>query len=284
ARVRMTGIVAAASFIAFVFTPQYLFGGIFFATNLRYGAPAIVLGFVLLPVTLRRLPRATVAGLAAMVVLTQLDRVSWPVSFGGSSFFTSVPRSWAGPGVVATMILGGLGVLAVLVWRRIPPQRWKMPVAIVIATVLVTAPLAVGNHRYQSTRYVGVAPFPGVNAWVRNVHHARIGAFGAYVHLKYPFAGADWSNRVDYLGVQREGGGWDPPQTCAEWLKLIEVARYDYLIILGPNNGTGALAWTLSQRDARIVVHNSTDATGRVDIVALDPAVRQRVCSTQPQP
>lgn len=281
-RVRMTGIVAAASFVAFLFTPQYLFGGVFFATNLRYGAPAIMLGLVFLPVTLRRMPRIVVVGLASLVVLTQLDPVSWPVGFGGPSFFASVPRAWAGPGAVATVLVSGVVVVAVLMWRRVPPHRWKVSVGIVIATILVTAPLAIDNHRYQSVRYVGVQPFPTVYSWVRNVHHARIGVFGAYIHVKYPFAGADWSNRVDYLGVERADGGWDTPKNCDQWLEIVEAGKYDYLIVLGPANGDGPLSWTSSQPDARIVVHTplGSQATGkgRIDVVALDPTVRNRGC------
>jgi hypothetical protein len=276
-RVRMLGVVAVVADLAYLVTPQYLFGGIFFATNLRYAAPGLVLGLVLFPVVAREWRAWVLPAFAGVLVLTQLDPVAWSTGFGGPSFFASVQRSAAVRGALATLALLALGALAVAAWNRAPATRVRAPLAAVLAPLALLLVLTGVHGRYLDARYRGTKPFPAVYQWVRGVHHANIGVFGQYVYLKSPFAGPDLSNRVQYLGVDIGDGEWRPPKTCAEWVALLEQGRYDHVIIFGPDGAPGPATWTAGQPDAELVVQEGS-AAGRTRVFSLDAGRRDRRC------
>ncbi len=259
-RIRMLGIVALVCNLAYFVMPQYLYGGIFFATNLRYAAPGIALGLVLFPIVLRDHRRWTLPAFAGVLVATQLDPVSWPVPFGGSSFFSSIDRSSAWRGGIAALILVTMTVGAWALWRLTPARRFKVPAATTAIALAMLLGFAGIHGRYLEGRYRGTFGFPNIYEYVRNVHHANIGVNGQYVYLKSPFAGPDLTNRVQYLGVDIGGGTWRPPATCEEWIALLQEGRYDYVIVLGSPASPGPLTWTASQPDARLVARDGTQA------------------------
>ena len=85
---RILGLVGLASAVIFVVSPQYLaaFGApVFFAENVRYAAPAVILGLILLPINpaISRWQRARWVLLSYMAVLvaTQFDSGIWPTNF-----------------------------------------------------------------------------------------------------------------------------------------------------------------------------------------------------------
>lgn len=229
--VRFLGAAAALSTAVFVFTPQYLFGGVFFATNLRYAAPGISLGLVLGSVVLRRWSQWLAVGLGLTLVFTQLDTTSWPFGLGADSFFNPVDRR---PAVIAGMLVAVAGIAAsalVVLWQRHPPGQRGRWMAAAGGSALVVVALAGVNDRYYESRYEDFGPVPAALRWADTVHDARIGVYGSFLAIKYPFAGADRSNRVTYLAVATPDGGFREPSSCTEWVELLEGEDLDYVLL-----------------------------------------------------
>ena len=102
-----------------------------------------------------------------------------------------------------------------------------------LAAVLFLA-VAVGypvQRHYLADRYKDPTfTTPGLNAafaWARNVNDARIATTGT---RQYPLFGADLSNQVEYLGLERPHGGFEAPTTCRQYLQLLDEGDYDYAI------------------------------------------------------
>jgi hypothetical protein len=71
---------------------------------------------------------------------------------------------------------------------------------------------------------------PGLDAafaWARDVSGARIGTTST---RQYPLFGTDLSNRVAYIGVPRPHGGFEEPQNCVQFRRLVNAGHYDYVV------------------------------------------------------
>jgi len=106
-----------------------------------------------------------------------------------------------------------------------------MPLALL--TVLLLA-VVIGypvQRHYLESRYKDPSfTAPGLNAafaWARDVSDARIATTST---RQYPLFGTDLSNHVQYLGIEREHGGFEPPATCHQYLQLLKEGSYDYVI------------------------------------------------------
>jgi len=103
----------------------------------------------------------------------------------------------------------------------------------VLAAVLVLA-IAIGypiQRHYLADRYKDPTfTAPGLNAafaWARDISDARIATTST---RQYPLFGTDLSNQVQYLGIERPHGGFEPPSTCRQYLQLLSEGDYDYAI------------------------------------------------------
>lgn len=281
ARLRMLGVVAMVCNVAYVLTPQFLLDGTFFATNLRYAAPGMILGLVLLPVALDRFRSWLLPLYAALLVVTQLDRVSWPFGFSASSLFEPVERSAAIRGGVVSVVLLAAVVAVAWAWPRSPAPRYN-PVAVAVAVpLLLLAGLTAVHGRYVDGRYRGPMPFPNLTVYAQDLSYRDIAVYGPYIYLKSPFAGADLTNRVQYLYMAEDGGHLGPgggqsrpPATCEEWVGLLEAGAYHYVFVVDRPAVPGPIQWTEAQPDARLVAVDDF-GEGEARAYRLDPTTRR---------
>ncbi len=164
-----------------------------FESGLRYLAPALLLGLVLLPCA--PLLRARLASLGSMRMHLSPDS-------------------------------GKKGVLS----DRSPGRRgWIAAVATLLA-IAVTVGYPIQRH-YLQGRYANPSfTTPGLNAtfkWARNISGARIATTST---RQYPLFGTDLSNRVTYIGTERPHGGFEAPTTCRAWRRELNAGHYDYAV------------------------------------------------------
>jgi hypothetical protein len=162
-----------------------------FESALRYLAPALVLGLVLLPTVpplRRRLHHLT--GVWSTFGLHRWQKLNHTPGRG---------RGW---------VAAGLGALLLVVAAGYPVQRHYL------------------RERYADPTFTA----PGLNAafaWARGLSGARIATTGT---RQYPLFGTDLSNHVRYLGIERSHGGFEAPQTCPQYRRLLNEGHYDYAI------------------------------------------------------
>jgi len=196
----VTGLVGLAAALAWLIAPTSASGPAGmprgFESGLRYLAPALVLGLVLLPATpplrsrLASVPRH--AGARSTFPPHSDGKVERTPERGGSRWF----------------LVGGAAVLLVAIAIGYPVQRHYL------------------RDRYANPSF----STPGLDAafaWARDVSGARIATTST---RQYPLFGTDLSNRVQYLGVERPHGGFEPPSTCPQWRHLLNAGHYDYVV------------------------------------------------------
>jgi hypothetical protein len=253
---RMLGVVAIVSAIAFVYSPQFLGfpdAPIYFVYNLRYSAPALLIGLLLLPLSpavLRRGLRWWVLGvLAATLLLTQLDPTIWPTSLLTQRF--AVPASGVDSllgGLVGITVLA-LGSTAVLLRRS--PSPWRLTPAKTLrltqASVLGCVALVVVGYFLQrldlAHRYVNAEPMPAIYDWARGKSQVRIAIDGPLVQLQYPLYGDDLSNYVQYVGRQGTHGAFTSIKDCASWRRAINQSHYSHILVASDLEPTRAEAF-----------------------------------------
>jgi hypothetical protein len=268
APVRMLGFVGILSVAAYVCIPQY-FGArrhnpIFFQYTLRYAAPALIIGAVLLPIAFVRYRRTVLGLLLGAVFLTQLDPTSWPTGFGWATFGTRIAGGDAVAAVVVLFITVSLVGFGSLVWNRAPPGRVRSIGAAGAAAIAVFGGLAAVHQHYLDSRYNDPSDAYGrVVAWARDVHDSRITVVGPFMQAQYPLYGRDLSNHVQFAGVSTAHGGWRVPSSCREWVQFLERGRYEYAAI-GPDAKFDQ--WTKTQPDAHEVSSAPLDKQGVLDV------------------
>ncbi|HET7120625.1 MAG TPA: hypothetical protein VFI17_05185, partial [Solirubrobacterales bacterium] len=165
-----------------------------FESGLRYLAPALVLGLALLPTAAPLRER-----LASLGRRPKVRRTFDPHSD------TKVRRTfWRGVRGVG----GAVAALVLVVAVGYPVQRHYLA------------------DRYKDPTFSA----PGLNAafaWARDVSDSRIGTTST---RQYPLFGTDLSNHVQYLGLEQPHGGFEPPQTCRQFLRLVEEGDYRYVV------------------------------------------------------
>jgi hypothetical protein len=260
--IRMLGIVALLSGIAYLFTPLTAAGPegdpTAFTTNLRYASPAIGLGAMLLAVDVGLLrPRIQPWLFGSLVVLLLVQAVPvWDLS----------DDVWD-----RDFLLGGAGLafflILVPVGLALVGQRGASPAALAAAAG-VSLGLVVPIGWTQSDDYVkdryqaSTAPddFPagikGALAWFNSEdpHGSRIAVVGGRPGFKqYVFYGDDLSNHVQYVARHGARGAYLPIATeaaqkgedssavseCEEWRRALNDGDYEYLVA-GPDQRTQA--------------------------------------------
>ncbi len=199
-----------------------------FSINLRFLAPSLAAGLVLIPsLDLFERPAARRAFLLLLVLLfvtgTRMDAL---VDLSGRYFGIAL-------GLVAV-------VLPALLWwkrgaiRRVlrgrPPERILVPIALVLAAI-VAWPLA--DHYFES-RYRAFEPELGMAAayrWANGTDDQRVALAGTTAGFRdYGFFGATLSNEVRYVGRPAPSRGFDVIRTCPEFRRLVNRIAPDYLV------------------------------------------------------
>lgn len=290
-RLKLLGAVAVVSVVGFVVSPQELGNPpVLFWANVRYAAPALILGLVLLPVLhpLRRPgPATALLGLLfALLVATELDPGVWPTGLHLRPFSPplSGPAAWFGG------LLAVIAAAAVASWTRVEGWlRAHAPERRLAALTLSAAMLAVGlgagwavADSYVHRRYMAfaVAPVPEIYAWAERVHHTRIGLVG--LQLQYPLYGADDSNYVQYIGAQTAHGGFAAIASCVAWRRAVNRGDYRWLLITPPvslQTGLGIQAgWTATSSAAHLVLRQPSSGPWEASLYRLSGSLDPRGC------
>ncbi len=241
--IRMLGVVALLSGIAYLFTPLTAAGPegapSAFEVNLRYASPALALGALLLAVD-PRLSRERIQPmvLAALALLFVVGLVS-----GGDDVWQS---DYMIGGILLAGFAVGVPVLLALASRR----GLDRPTIAVAAALAVGIAVGIGwtkNEDYLDDRYrAATAPsdFPeGIRAalaWFNeeDPHDARIAVVGGRPGFKqYVFYGDDLSNHVQYVAEEGGHGSFRPIDDCRAWRAALNQGDYDYVVI-GPDQRT----------------------------------------------
>jgi hypothetical protein len=257
----LLGWVAVVAAVGYLVTPQFLgspSAPTFFVYNLRYAAPALVLGLLLAPFALPAESgwlrnAALVVGLTLLAV-TELDSAVWPTDIGNPPFAPPLRGTPAILGASLSIALAGIAVAAMgQRVRRHGRSAW---------TYAAVAALLVGGGwllrgSYEKQRYASTAPLPQIYAWARSVHRARIALDGTVA--QYPLLGPDDSNFVQFLGRRAPHGGYGPINSANEWRSELRAGRYGWVLVAPsgfPFSSQPApqLAWTRAIPGAREVI------------------------------
>lgn len=250
ARLRVLGLTALASIIAYLITPETAAGPagqpLGFAFNLRYGAPALVLALTILPLAPILAGRRAQAGLLGV--------------FGVVLAVTLVaPRLWPSgqlPGVLA--VLAACAIVAFLAAR-------SPPAAVAAAALIVLVAGYPLQRHYLERRYAyepGVSSLARTWALFRGISHARVGVAGTFGgFFSYPYFGLDLSNRVAYVGVRGPHGSFGAVQSCAAWRRAVNAGRFRYLVTTPardpwhprPLHPAPEFRWTVSDPGAHVI-------------------------------
>jgi hypothetical protein len=245
---RLLAITGLFAGIAYGFTPLTASGGLGqptgFDANLRYVAPALIIGFTIVPLIprLRRSPWPwAFIGLFAFLILQGNLRVQleW--------FPLELSTSWRFGHYGAAILLGLLvvGIPAALVWAaRAGVRRTLLIAATVLAFVLVVGLGRSQQEVYMDDRYrANVAPelgsgFRSTPEWTpmqifaKESEDLRIGVVGrASAFGQYFFYGDDLSNRVQYLGRELRRGTYRQIDRCDDLRRAINDGNYDYVVV-----------------------------------------------------
>ena len=230
--VRALAVASFAGAILYLFTPLGAAGPegepTAFSINLRFLAPALTAGLVLIPsleLFERALPRRLLLALLALLFVTG-TRLDALVELSGRYF-----------GFALALI--AVVLPAVAWWKREqirhllggrPPERILIPVAIVAAAV-VSWPLA--NHYFDS-RYRDFEPELDMAAayrWANGTGDDRIALAGTTAGFRdYGFFGPELSNEVIYIGRPAPSGGFDAIRTCPGFRREVNRISPDYLV------------------------------------------------------
>ncbi len=231
--VRMLGVVAAVSALAYLFTPLTAAGPegqpLAFGINLRYLVPALALGLALLTLEPKLTP----------------ERARLPLLGGGilamflTSFYSDSAYIWREPfaspaaalliGVALVGVPAGIAVLA----RR----RGRLP-ALAAAALAAAALIALGWARqddYLDSRYTRAEDFrfqfDRLAAWAKPSEDLEIGVAGTSGgYNQYLLYGDRLSNRVQYVGDRLPAGDFRRLEKCAEFIGAVNDGGYDYLV------------------------------------------------------
>ena len=274
----VTGIVAG---IAYVFTPLTASGSLGdpsgFDANLRYVAPVLIVGFLLLPLIpwFRHGNRPWILiGLFAILLLQgTITQANWKFSH----HLASIGLAFLIVGVPALIVAGLRRRVSVLVLAS-------------FGLVMLITAVALGRVRenyYLDHRYVTAARPPlggGFRAtpewqplqdWGRKASHERIAVVGrASAFGQYFFYGTDLTNHVQYVGQQLNRGTFRPIDKCRLWRRTINEGQYDYVVTTPKLGADETVAppeslWTASDKNVKAVIQSGPAAvyriTGRLD-------------------
>ena len=275
---RVLAAVTGVTAIAYLFTPLTAAGvegqPIAFTWNLRYLAPALAVGFAVVPCLppLRATPgrrMAVGAGLAVLVVFALGSLRQWHVGH---------LKGATAAGVIVLVLGVGLWLSASRL-SRLRPIAW-LGLAVAVAVAVVVAGYAYQRH-YLDRRYADTGTGQDLNrtlAWVRDIRGARIALGGIRgVFTQYAFYGDALSNRVQWLGRRVADDGYARIGTCGAWRRAVNSGHFDVVITTFDPYLPGSLRnspegrWTESDPNARLILRQGPVRAFRI-AGRLDPA------------
>jgi hypothetical protein len=284
---RMLGFVALLSGVAYLFTPLTAAGPLnhptAFEVNVRYAAPALGLGAMLLavePALSRGLPQRLLLGFLAILLLVS----ALPID----AFENVWQGRFLGGGILLAVMLVLVPVaIALAVQRGVPGLLVGAGIALALAIAIGIGEVRKTDYldgRYQAATAPEDFP-PGMRAAERwfddaDLHHARIAVVGGRPGFKqYIFYGNDLSNYVQYVAHHGPHGTFRPITSCREWRQAIDAGRYRYLIA-GPDQRTQGkppieATWTGTDPAAKKLLEDDMIFVFRLD-GPLDPAACAR--------
>jgi len=252
--VRIVALAGLAILVAHVFNPISASGPqggpVGFASNLRYAAPGLAIGLVLLPIcearwTARRIVLPAYAGLFVVGAI-------------GSG-------EWAQPDLAAAIAIAAVAVL-LPTWLLLahPGVRARAAILAGVAGVALAVGYGVQRHYFDNRYLAEAAPAldnPGFRAtpqwdliqtWAGDQRGIKIGIVGnPAAYGQYVFYGADLSNEVRYLGEPGPHGGYTAIASCRRWRRQVDAGRFDALVITPDDPGSPApppqIAWSESR-------------------------------------
>jgi hypothetical protein len=276
----VTGMVAG---IAYVFTPLTASGSLGdpagFDANLRYVAPVLIVGFLLLPLIPwfrhGNRPWILIALFSVLLIQGTVTQANWKFEH----HLASVALAFLIVGVPALLVAGAR--------RRVPVVALA-----VFGLVMAITAVALGRVRenyYLDHRYVTASrpPLEGgfrstpqwqpLQDWGRKQSGERIGVVGrASAFGQYFFYGTDLSNHVQYVGQELNRGTFRPIVSCAAWRRAVNDGGYDY-IVTTPKIGALEVSappearWTESDKNVKTVIQTGPAAVYKIT-GPLDPA------------
>jgi hypothetical protein len=254
--IRLIALAGGATLIAHVFNPISASGpdgGPYgFASNLRYAAPGIAIGLILLPLCETRwmARRAIVPLYALLFAVASIASIEW-----------------IQPQPLTAIAIGALAVLA-SIWFNGERRGGRLVLAVgaLLAAVLV-AGYPLQRHYFDDRYRADLAPpldNPGFRAsnqwrliqtWAREQRGMRIGIVGTpAAYGQYVFYGEDLSNEVRYLGEPGPNGALTQIQTCRRWRDRVDNGHFDAIVITPEDPGSPLpspqLRWTATDRAA----------------------------------
>jgi len=251
--IRIVALTGIAILVTHVFNPISasgpLDGPVGFASNLRYAAPGLAIGLVLLPLCETRWTarRVILPGYAGLLVLG-----------------ATLSSEWVQPNLPAAFAIGTVAVLVPswLLPRR-PVGRARAVVLAGVTGVVLAAGYGVQRHYFDNRYLAEAAPAldnPGFRAtpqwdliqtWARDQRGIKIGIVGTpAAYGQYVFYGADLSNEVRYLGEPGPSGRYTAIASCRRWRQRVDAGKFDALVVTPDDPGSPApppqIAWSES--------------------------------------
>jgi hypothetical protein len=287
--VRMLGVVALVSLVAYLITPEGAAGpggrpsG--FAFNLRYAAPWLTIALTTAPLAPpladERARDYTLGGLAVLLLATLAQSRLWPAGYaGGGLLVGALVAAAAG----AALAIGGRRAED---GRRLPLSPALLAAGAVALLLAGSAAGYAGQRHYLRGRYVfqpRVSSLSTLWQWFRGVHDSRVGLVGTFGgFFAYPLFGLDDSNRVDYVARRGRHGSFIPIASCPDWRRAVNAGHYRYVVTTPARDPWKPRVltrspegdWTASDPAARAVFRQT--AVGQTIVVheltgPLDPA------------
>lgn len=231
--------------------------------NVRYVAPALLAGLVLLVATPRFAGKRTQQMLVLVLIAIAFVNVAHLQP-------TALPYRYTAT-VGAIVVLTALGAAA-----RYHVFRFS---ALLLGSAAVIAGAAFGwpvTRRYLADRFSlghfaysegrNATAVRNVFAWAQPLHRRRIGLEGG--EIQYPLYGADLSNYVQYLGQTESNGGFTRIESCRGWRRAINQGRYDFVMTVpwGSESNSRPMvspqtAWTRADPAATTILHPGAGVT-----------------------
>ena len=276
----VTGIVAG---IAYVFTPLTASGSLGdptgFDANLRYVAPVLIVGFLLLPLVpwIRHgnRPWILIGLFTVLLIQGTVTQANWEfehhlASVALAFLIVGVPALIVtalrlGVNRVAVIALGLVAVITAVVLGRVREdfyldQRY----------VTATRPPLIGGFR-------STPEWQPLQDWGRETADKRIGVVGrAGAFGQYFFYGTDLSNHVQYVGTPLRRGTFRPIANCRKWRRAVNEGDYDF-IVTTPKLGQLEITappenlWTEQDENVKVIIKSGPAAVYEVE-GPLDPS------------
>ena len=240
-RWRIGGLLAVAATVAavaYTVTPTTAGGPegrpLFFAVDIRYALPALLVGAVLLPLAAgsahRRGPVVAETALCLAAVLTLLS--PWRLLIADEQ---SAART-----LTAGLVAGLAGAAVVALARRPDPAgerpsgRWTRPLAGAFAVAVLLAGYPLAQQLLDRRWSTPASP----QAWraLRSTSGLDVAVTGTM--FLQPYAGVALDNTVTYVGLVLADKGFEEETSCRTWRASIARGGFDTVAV-----GSYALAW-----------------------------------------